>query len=115
MNTGSLAEKYTSPVRLIWSSRRPLVVVIFLIFAVVMVWIVLAKNMHSASTPEQIIERLQGAQVAISNKAPLTEQVFARGEYRYTDYGSKEFDLPLGSREFDSSNHRVTVGLGLKF
>lgn len=34
-------------------------------------------TLHSASTPEQIIERLQGAQVAISNKAPLTEQVFA--------------------------------------
>ena len=34
-------------------------------------------TLHSASTPEQVIERLRGAQVAISNKVPLTEQVLA--------------------------------------
>ena len=32
---------------------------------------------HSASTPEQVVERLRGAQVAISNKVPLTEPVLA--------------------------------------
>ena len=30
-------------------------------------------TLHSASTPEQVVERLRGAQVAISNKVPLTE------------------------------------------
>lgn len=34
-------------------------------------------TLHSASAPEQVIERLRGAQVAISNKVPLTEQVLA--------------------------------------
>lgn len=48
--------------------------------------------------------------------ARLTEQVFARAEYRYTDYGSKTFDLPgVGLHDVDSSNHRVTVGVGIKF
>src|SRR5690606_21611672 len=32
-------------------------------------------TLHSASTPEQVVERLRGAQVAISNKVPLTEPV----------------------------------------
>ncbi|HTO20319.1 MAG TPA: 2-hydroxyacid dehydrogenase [Pseudomonas sp.] len=34
-------------------------------------------TLHSASAPGQVIERLHGAQVAISNKVPLTEQVLA--------------------------------------
>ncbi|TYR32837.1 porin family protein [Mesorhizobium microcysteis] len=46
----------------------------------------------------------------------LTEQVFARGEYRYTDYGSQDFTLPgVGTADIDSSNHRVTMGIGIKF
>ena len=46
----------------------------------------------------------------------LTDQVFARAEYRYTDYGSKDFDLPgVGTASIDSSNHRVNVGVGIKF
>jgi outer membrane immunogenic protein len=47
--------------------------------------------------------------------ARLTEQVFARGEYRYTDYGSETFDLGATSYDVDSSNHRVTLGVGFKF
>lgn len=34
-------------------------------------------TLHSASTPEQVVERLRGAQVAISNKVPLTKPVLA--------------------------------------
>nr|WP_298171538.1 2-hydroxyacid dehydrogenase [uncultured Pseudomonas sp.] len=34
-------------------------------------------HMHDRSTPEQVIERLQGAQVAISNKVPLDATVLA--------------------------------------
>nr|WP_298139137.1 2-hydroxyacid dehydrogenase [uncultured Pseudomonas sp.] len=34
-------------------------------------------QVHDRSTPEQVIERLQGAQVAISNKVPLDASVFA--------------------------------------
>ena len=57
-----------------------------------------------------------GYTVGAGTDVKLTDQVFARAEYRYTDYGSKTFDLPgVGSPEIDSSNHRVTVGLGIKF
>lgn len=57
-----------------------------------------------------------GYTVGAGVDAKLTDQVFGRVEYRYTDYGSKEFDFGGGNvRDFDSSNHRVGVGLGIKF
>ena len=58
---------------------------------------------------------LIGYTVGAGTDIKLTEDVFARGEYRYTDYGSKTFDLGGTSYDADSSNHRVTVGLGIKF
>ena len=56
-----------------------------------------------------------GYTVGVGTDVKLTEEVFARGEYRYTDYGSKTFDIAVPSSRIDSSNHRVTVGLGIKF
>ncbi len=57
-----------------------------------------------------------GYTVGAGVDARLTDQVFGRLEYRYTDYGSETFDFPgVGSTEIDSNNHRVTVGLGVKF
>jgi outer membrane immunogenic protein len=55
-----------------------------------------------------------GYTVGAGADVKLTEDIFARAEYRYSDYGSKTFDLP-GLPSIDSSNHRVTVGLGIKF
>ena len=45
----------------------------------------------------------------------MTEQVFGRVEYRYTDFGAKTFDTGSGPQSIDSSNHRVMFGLGLTF
>lgn len=57
-----------------------------------------------------------GYTVGAGTDVKLTEDVFARAEYRYSDYGSETFDLPgIGNPSIDSSNHRVTVGLGIKF
>lgn len=57
-----------------------------------------------------------GYTVGAGADVKLTEDVFARAEYRYTDYGSEEFTLPgVGTAEIDSSNHRVMVGVGIKF
>jgi outer membrane immunogenic protein len=46
----------------------------------------------------------------------VTEKVFGRVEYRYTDFGSENFatGLPLSS-EVNDRDHRVTFGLGMKF
>ncbi len=57
-----------------------------------------------------------GYTVGAGVDAKLTDQVFGRLEYRYTDYGSKDYALPgVNGADFDSSNHRVSVGLGVKF
>jgi len=44
----------------------------------------------------------------------VTEQVFGRVEYRYTDFGSDTFDLG-GPTEVSDKSHRVSLGLGMKF
>lgn len=56
-----------------------------------------------------------GYTVGAGVDARLTEQVFARGEYRFTDYARETFDLGAGPERYDSSNHRFTVGVGFKF
>ena len=45
----------------------------------------------------------------------LTDQVFGRLEYRYTDFGSEDFNTGSGIQSVDTSNNRVSVGLGMKF
>ena len=45
----------------------------------------------------------------------LTEQVFGRVEYRYTDFGSNDFTTGLGTQSIDSKENRVTFGIGMKF
>ncbi|MCA0031935.1 MULTISPECIES: outer membrane protein [unclassified Mesorhizobium] len=42
----------------------------------------------------------------------LTDNVFGRVEYRYTDFGSKSFD---GIGKVKATDNRVTFGLGMKF
>lgn len=56
-----------------------------------------------------------GYTVGAGVDAKLTDQVFGRVEYRYTDYGKETFNFGGADREFDSSNNRVNVGLGIQF
>src|SRR5690606_14078371 len=51
-----------------------------------------------------------GYTVGAGVDAKLTDQVFARAEYRFTDFGSEDFDIGGASGSYDSSNHRVTLG-----
>lgn len=46
--------------------------------------------------------------------AKVTENMFGRVEYRYTDYGSETFAVG-GGTEVDSQEHRIGVGLGIQF
>lgn len=73
-----------------------------------------AERLRVSNVAGSETRTLLGYTVGAGVDARLTEQVFARGEYRYTDYGSKSFALP-GVGSVDSSNHRVTVGVGFKF
>ena len=45
----------------------------------------------------------------------MTEQVFGRVEYRYTDFGSGDFNTGSGPQSVDSKENRVTFGIGMKF
>jgi outer membrane immunogenic protein len=45
----------------------------------------------------------------------VTERVFGRVEYRYTDFGSDTFTTSLGDADVSDKNHRINFGLGVKF
>jgi outer membrane immunogenic protein len=45
----------------------------------------------------------------------LTENLFGRVEYRYTDLGNVNLNTGSGAQTINSQHHRVTVGLGMKF
>jgi outer membrane immunogenic protein len=45
----------------------------------------------------------------------ITENIFGRAEYRYTDFGSQDFNTGTGPQSIDANENRVTFGLGMKF
>jgi len=45
----------------------------------------------------------------------MTDNIFGRLEYRYTDLGNVTLNTGTGPQTINSQNHRVTVGLGVKF
>ena len=45
----------------------------------------------------------------------ITEQVFGRVEYRYTDFGSDTFATAGGPSEVSDKDNRINFGLGMKF
>lgn len=56
-----------------------------------------------------------GYTVGAGVDAKLTQNVFGRVEYRYTNYGSTDLNTGSGSQSVDDSGHKVLVGLGVKF
>jgi outer membrane immunogenic protein len=56
-----------------------------------------------------------GYTVGAGTDFKITDNVFGRVEYRYTDFGSKNFDLGSGSADVDNSNHRIMFGVGMGF
>lgn len=56
-----------------------------------------------------------GWTAGVGTDIKLTDNVFGRVEYRYTDYGSSDFTTGGGTRSVDSSDNRVTFGVGMKF
>ncbi|PSJ61219.1 outer membrane protein [Pseudaminobacter soli (ex Li et al. 2025)] len=58
---------------------------------------------------------MTGWTAGVGTDVKLTDQVFGRVEYRYTDYGSKNFDTGAGGRDVSARDHRIQFGLGMKF
>ena len=56
-----------------------------------------------------------GWTAGVGTDVKITEQVFGRVEYRYTDFGSEDYAINGGTVEADSRDHRVMFGVGMKF
>ena len=56
-----------------------------------------------------------GWTAGVGTDIKMTDNVFGRVEYRYTDYGSDDFTTGFGTRNVDSRDNRVTFGVGMKF
>lgn len=56
-----------------------------------------------------------GYTVGAGVDAKLTDQVFGRVEYRYSDYGKETYNTGGIGHDIDTRDHKVSVGLGVKF
>ena len=56
-----------------------------------------------------------GWTAGVGTDVKVTENVFGRVEYRYTDFGSETFNTGSGARSVDSRDHRIQFGVGMKF
>jgi outer membrane immunogenic protein len=55
-----------------------------------------------------------GYTVGAGIDAKVTEKIFARGEYRYNDFGSKDYNLGAPT-SVDLDQHDIRFGVGLQF
>ncbi|GAK69304.1 hypothetical protein RRU01S_04_01260 [Agrobacterium rubi TR3 = NBRC 13261] len=60
-------------------------------------------------------ETFNGYTVGVGLDYAFTDMVFGRVEYRYTDFGDKDFNFGGGTLNSDIDQHAVRVGLGVKF
>jgi len=74
-----------------------------------------ASNLKVNDGVTEDSKTMYGWTAGVGADIKLTEQVFARGEYRYTDYGNKDFALTGGTQEVESKSNNFLLGLGVKF
>ena len=74
---------------------------------------VAATNLEVTTATGSEDNTMVGYTVGAGVETFLTENVTARVEYRYSDYGSEDFDAAGISTGFD--DHSVRAGIGLKF
>lgn len=74
-----------------------------------------AERLRVSAAGDSAVQPVLGYTVGAGVDAKLTDQVFGRAEYRFTDYARRDFNIGGVDRRIDSHNHRVQVGLGVKF
>jgi outer membrane immunogenic protein len=74
-----------------------------------------AENVEVSNALGKDDKTMLGYTVGAGVDAKLTDQVFGRVEYRYTDYGSETFNTGGLAQNVDTQDHKVSVGLGIKF
>lgn len=70
-------------------------------------------EMKDATTKDE--HNLLGWTAGVGAEAFVTNNVTARVEYRYSDYGNSNFKLGSGTVRSGLEDHSVRVGLGVKF
>ena len=60
-------------------------------------------------------ETFNGYTVGVGLDYAFTDMVFGRVEYRYTDFGDKDFNFGGAAINADVDQHAIRVGLGVKF
>jgi outer membrane immunogenic protein len=64
-------------------------------------------------------ENFNGATVGVGVDYAFTDMIFGRAEYRYTNFGDKDFNFSSGAGSgtinSDLDQHAIRVGLGVKF
>ncbi|RWA58526.1 outer membrane protein [Mesorhizobium sp.] len=71
-----------------------------------------AKNQKIDDGVSSDSKAMLGWTAGVGTDIKITDNVFGRVEYRYTDYGDKDFDN-VGNVK--SKDNRVTFGVGMKF
>ncbi|WP_224544043.1 outer membrane protein [Mesorhizobium sp. CA16] len=71
-----------------------------------------AKNQKVEAPGVSDSKAMLGWTAGVGTDIKITDNVFGRVEYRYTDYGDKDFD---GFGNVKSKDNRVTFGVGMKF
>ncbi len=74
-----------------------------------------AKTMSVEEGGEKDKQTQLGYTAGVGADVKLTDKVFARAEYRYSDYGSDSFSTGSGDRDVDAKDHRIQLGLGIQF
>lgn len=60
-------------------------------------------------------QTLVGWTAGVGADAMLTDTMFARTEYRFTQFGKKDFELGSGTGSMGWGSHRIGLGIGVKF
>ena len=69
----------------------------------------------SEAAINQLAHAFNGYTLGVGLDYAFTDLVFGRLEYRYTDFGDKDFNLGGATLNSDVDQHAIRVGLGVKF
>lgn len=74
-----------------------------------------AESLKASSALGSDRKTMLGYTVGAGADVKVTERVFVRGEYRFTDYGKETFNLGGVSQDVETHSNKVQLGLGVKF
>ncbi|MGE0501293.1 MAG: outer membrane protein [Rhizobiaceae bacterium] len=73
------------------------------------------QNLRISNAAGSDSNTMLGYTVGAGVDVKVTENVFGRVEYRYTDFGNRGFNLGGATQSVDTSDNRVMFGVGMKF